>query len=175
VSQQFVELRLRFDFPDGWSICRPQDCSFYVRHFQGFAGGCKEVDFLAYDPASRILWLVEVKDYSTSGRAKSLAVEEEMAEKVRDVLALLPAAVRDNSAGSETNLSLAEFWQRARSLSAIRVVLHFEIPRHPSKLFPVVMDMANLQMLLRRAVRAVDPRALVTDRANPAGTPWTVT
>ena len=64
MSQPFVEQSLHFDFPDDWLICRPETCSFYSRHFQSFAGGCREMDFLAYDPANSTLWLIEVKDYS---------------------------------------------------------------------------------------------------------------
>ena len=68
MSHSFQEGALEFRFPDAWLVCRPAESPFYRRHFSGFAGGCREVDFLIFDPNDRALWLLEVKDFSRFNR-----------------------------------------------------------------------------------------------------------
>ncbi len=176
MAQQLPEGAVTFAFPDAWTICRPEECTFYSKHFQSFCGGAREMDFLAYDPAGRVLWLVEVKDYRSNARGKDMSVWDEIALKTRDSLALLPAAgANDHSSATSYGPGLREFWQKCRSFSRVRVVLHCELPDPPSKLFPGVKDAANIAAKLRWAVRVVDPHALVTSMAMPACTPWQVT
>jgi hypothetical protein len=173
MSQVFIEDALRFEFPDEWLICRPESSSFYARHFQWFAGGCKEMDFLAYDRERRTLWMIEVKDYSYFRRTKDLSLEEEVAKKVRDVLAMLPASIRDNSDPAD-RMSVRAFWREARQVRSVRVVLHCELPPRPSKLFPGVKDAANLQTRLRAALRVIDPHARVMSRETAGSSAWSV-
>jgi hypothetical protein len=96
MSQSFVEGKIRFDFADEWKVCRPEKSSFYTRHFQNFCGGCKEIDFLLLEPGPQTLWLLEVKDYTSSSRKKSLDLLDEIALKARDVLALLMAGAAND-------------------------------------------------------------------------------
>lgn len=152
------EGRIRFDFPESWRVCRPEKTSYHKRHFQNFAGGCKETDFVLFDPASSTLWLLEVKDYRTNPRTKPMDLCAEVALKSRDVLALLLAgAVSDDQA----NQGIGAFIRGTGLPVSIRVALHLELPRQRSKLFPGVKDAADQQMRLRQAIRCVDPHALV--------------
>lgn len=175
MTQRFVEGALTIDFPDHWPVCRPQDTSFYVRHFQWFCGGCGEMDFLAYDPHSLILWLLEIKDYRIFPRRKLPDLADEIAEKTRGVLAMLTvASIRDYAVSTPGRLQVRDFWNDARLATNIRVVLHCELPTSPSKLFPGVKDAANLQTKLSQRLRVVDPRALFTNRARAHVFHWTV-
>ena len=175
MSQPFIEGGLTFSFPDEWSICRPEDTSFYSRHFSNFCGGCKEMDFLAYDPGRSTLWLIEVKDYRQHGRTKPTDLVDEVAEKTRDVFAMLPlAVVRDGAGVGGSQVQIGEFWRRASAATQLRVVLHCELPTSPSKLFPGVKDAANLLTKLRQQLRVVDPHALFMNRSRSQVLPWSV-
>ena len=175
MTRRFVEGTLTFDFPDDWQVCRPGETSFYRRHFQSFCGGCRKMDFVAYDPNQFILWLIEIKDYSVFPRTKLEHLADEIAGKTMDVMAMLPiAGVRDNAVSSPGHLEAGEFWNRVRRLTNIRVVLHCELPPSPSKLFPGVKDAANLQTKLNQRLRVVDHHALFTNRAHAHPLPWIV-
>jgi hypothetical protein len=173
VSQEYPEGRLTFRFPEDWQVCRPERTSFYSRHFQHFCGGSGAVDFLAFDPEGLVLWLIEVKDYAAHPRTKQQDLADEVAVKTRDVLAMLPVGnIRDNSMSQPGKLQIRDFWQAARRATAIRVVLHCELPASRSRLFPGVKDSANLQTKLTQRLRCVDPRALLTSRAMGHPLPW---
>lgn len=179
MPQSFSEGQLSFDFPDAWHVCRLQDTSFYIRHFQGFCGqagggGCKEMDFLAYDPVGRVLWLIEVKDYRVEQRTKPIELSDEVALKVRDSLALLRVApIRDLATSDAGRLQAGDFAQRSGQATTVRVVLHCELPSSPSRLFPGIRDRANLQQKLATTMRSVDPHAVFVDKSSKR-LPWTV-
>jgi hypothetical protein len=175
MSQDFLEGAITFKFPDGWHICRPECTSFYERHFQHFCGGCKEMDFLAFDPENRVLWLIEAKDYRIHNRTKKEELADEVAAKTRDVLAMLPVGgLRDEGISQSGKLQVRDFWQNARDAKNIRVVLHCELPIASSKLFPGIKDEANLQTKLSQKLRCIDPRSLFTNRNMGHGLPWIV-
>jgi hypothetical protein len=176
MSQQFAEGQLTFSFPDDWPICRPSGTSFYRRHFQSFCGGSKEIDFLAYQPSFKTLWCIEVKDYRTGQRTKQDDLADEVAQKIRDVMAMLPlGGIRDNAVSEPGQTQVREFWRYVRETTNVRVVLHCEIPTSPSKLFPGVKDAANLQTKISQKLRCVDPHALFTNCNTSHGLPWIVT
>jgi len=159
MPQTFQEGRVEFEFPDTWVVLRPEKATYYKRHFQSFAGGCKEMDFLLFDPGSKVLWLFEVKDYTTSPRIKTQSVFDEVAKKARDSLALLYAgSARDNAMPPHVGNFARQTWVPAK----IRIVLHLEQPTKPSKLFSGVKIAADASHALRTKVKAVDPHALVT-------------
>lgn len=134
MPQSFQEGRIRFEFPDGWKVLRPEKASYYTRHFQNFAGGCKEMDFILLEPINRVLWLVEVKDYTTYPRNKPQCIFEEIAEKIRDSLALLLAgSVRDHS----SNEGVRSYMDVCVIPKDIKIVLHLEQPSKPSKICQV--------------------------------------
>lgn len=165
MPQTHKEDCLTFDFPDSWSVCRIGTTSFYKRHFQAFCTGCKEVDFALYDPKEKVLWFLEVKDYRVHQRTKLIDLADEIALKVRDSLALLRiAAVRDETSIGKTNLTAGEFAQQSAGALKLRVVLHCELPKQTSKLFPGVKENANLQDKLKRKLACVDPHPFVVDQ-----------
>ncbi len=159
MPQVFQEGRVEFKFPDTWQVLRPEDASYYKRHFQNFADGCKEMDFILFDPADSVLWLLEVKDYTTNPRTKTQCVLQEVAEKSRDSLALLYAgAICDNAQPPCVAQLAKDTWIPSK----VRVILHIDQPNKPSKLFPGAPMAANAAQVLRSKVKAVDPHALVT-------------
>jgi hypothetical protein len=169
MPQYFQEGRVSFDFPDGWRVLRPQEASYYRRHFQSFAGGAKECDFLLFEPHHRILWMVEVKDYTTQPRSKTTDLMREVAQKVRDSLALLVSA----AANDTTDPAKAGAFARAVLPPAgLRVVLHLDQPSKPSKLFPRQKMETDATQRLRQEVRGVDARARVVSTTRPGSVPW---
>jgi hypothetical protein len=168
MAQTFQEGRIRFEFPDGWTVLRPEKASYYTRHFQKMAGGCKEMDFVLFEPANRVLWLLEAKDYTTERRTKEQCIFEEVAVKIRDSLALLLAgSVRDDS----SNCGVGSFMVVSAIPHEIKVVLHLEQPSKPSKLFPGVKIDADATQILRSKVRAIDPHARVSSTVS-TNLPW---
>jgi hypothetical protein len=175
MSQVLKEGRLSFSFPDTWLLCRPQETSYYRRHFQKFCDGCKEMDFLAFDPTDNILWLIEVKDYRVNHRIKQGSLADEVACKTRDVLAMLPTGgIRDLAPSTSGSVQVRDFWQHAKDATNIRVVLHCELPSSPSKLFPGIKDAANLQTKLSQKLHCVDPRVIFTNLSQPHRLSWDV-
>lgn len=175
MSQDFTEGSLAFSFPDEWLVCRPEESSYYAGQFQKFCDGCKEMDFLAYNPETRTLWLIEVKDYRVHQRTKQQHLADEVAHKARDILAMLPAAkARDHTHSEDGKLQAGDFSRRSRSHSELRVVLHCELPAKPSKLYPVIKDAANLTTVLRQKLRSVDPHALFTNRQLGHSLGWSI-
>ena len=90
-----------------------------------------------------------------------------MAGKVRDTLAGL-AAARMNATGSEK-----EEARRALNQPRWRVALHLEQVEQPSRLRPTIADPASVRTELRKAVKAIDARAVVVD-SQSAHVPWAV-
>jgi len=182
-----MEDTLKFAFPNNWHICRPETAGYYKNQFQSFCdfsedGGCKEMDFLAYDPAANVLWCIEVKDYRVNPRNKPISLAEEVALKVRDVLALLSAALaKDTSPVVQHRLQMGEFARLCMpNVTNIRVALHCELPPSgaiPSgrRLFPPVSQLANYKADLARRLRAIDPHPSITNLSQPSVLPWTVT
>lgn len=163
------EGRVTWAFPATWETTKYDETSFYRNQFNGFAGGGnKGVDILAYDPASRTLWMIEAKDFTSTPRdPKKPPLWTEVAEKVRGTLAgLFAAAVRATDAQEQ------QFARQAMNATSLRVVLHMEQPRKPSKTFPTSWDPADLQQKLRQLVRAVDAHPKVVDHQS-SGLPWT--
>lgn len=159
--QELVEGMLTFTFPapliaqqyDGWS--------FYRNQFNSAFGGTKAVDFVCLD--QQCTWLIEVKDYRVNRRSKPSELGDEMAIKVRDTLAGLVTA-SCNANESDERL----FAKKAVKNKRLRVVLHIEQPAKLSKLFPQVVNPANLKAKLKQLLRAVDPHPLVVNQRHQA-------
>jgi hypothetical protein len=193
MSQNFVENALTFRFPDSWRVCRPQKAAFYVGGFQGFCasvthalncpakGGSKEMDFVAYDPADNILWLIEVKDFRLGGWSKPLDLIDQITLKTRDTLALLTAGtIIDQTpaaappAGQPVSWQVGDFGRNLTGATRIRVVLHCELQPAASTLFPNQAHAANLSMKLTQQLQVIDPAPIFSQIAQPGPTPWQV-
>jgi len=190
--QSLSEGRLTFRFPEGLQAAKLDDWSFYRNQFQrlganlrvpcGDCGaelrckecasaktlGIKSVDFLVVDARGNC-WLVEVKDYRTALRTKTVDLADEIALKVRDSLALLAAASRNASESVERALARAGLQS-----PHIRIVLHLEQPAKRSKLFPQAIAPAAVQQRLKQLVRSIDWHPQVADIARPGSVPWSV-
>lgn len=121
----YQEGRIKFTFDESLPLIRAEDCSFYRKTFQTFCGGCKEMDFIFYDPEDKCLWFLEVKDYRTKRRAKSIELVDEIAQKTRDSLAFLFAG-RTNSNEAPGAKEVKWFMQKAGDYTKIRIALHLE-------------------------------------------------
>lgn len=164
-----TEGKLACSFPDDWHITKYDDWAFYKNRFVNSCCGNKGVDFLAYDPAERILWLIELKDYRQFRRAKDDKIKlwEEVAIKARDTLAGLFAA---KVYADDPEKSYA-----ARTLNAIKlcVVLHLEqSPKH-SKLFPRAYNPADIQQRLKQILKPIDAHPKVVELNNMGTMRWT--
>ena len=167
MSQLLNEGELEFDFSDDWLVFKYDKCAYYRRHFQDFANGTKAVDFVAYHQATKVLWLIEVKDYSEHSRTKPSEVVDEVAVKVRDTLAgLLAMRVRATD-GSQAIAA------QAMQFRSLRVALLIEQPAHHSA--TRIFNPMTIKDQMSRVLRPVDPHALGGDRqALAAHLPCTV-
>ena len=147
---------IEFSFPEDWETAKYDDWVFYRNRFQSVGDGQKAIDIATKDP-DNTLWLIEVKDYRKHRRTKVTDIADEVALKVRDTMAsLLATAV--NADGSEKTKA-----KKFIRINKIRIVLQLEQPRDHSKLFPRVIDPADVKQKLRKSVRAIDPHPMVTE------------
>jgi len=189
---QITEGSLTFTFPDGWRASKADEWSFYrnqfERYFDGVRLACKKcnaeirchqcntaktvgvkaVDMLAIAPGT-VAWLVEVKDYRRHQRTKAIDLADEVAVKVRDSLAMFAAASKTASDPDERQDAAA-----VGNASTIRVVLHLEQVRKPSKLFPRAVDPANVRQRLRQLIKFVDPHPRVVETGAIGEVAWSV-
>ncbi len=151
------EGNLKYKFNAGWSVAKYDDWAFYRNQFLNCGGrGNKGVDILAMPQDDKILWMIEVKDYSTHRRDKGKGpLSSEVAQKTLDTLAGIFAA-SVNAVDNEQ-----EFARRAIKAKQIRVVLHLQQSERQSKLFPYAVDPADVRQKLKKLLKAVDPRVTV--------------
>lgn len=150
------EGQIEWTFDAAWSATKYDDWAFYRRQYQSCAGGPKAVDILALSGDDSTLWMIEAKDYRRNRReAGKGSLPQEVAQKAHDTLAGVLAAAM-NAVDDEK-----AFARRAVGAGKVRVVLHLEQPRRPSKLFPVAFDPADVRQQLKRLVRAIDAHPVV--------------
>jgi hypothetical protein len=163
-----TEGKLEFTFPEGCLVEKYDETAFYKKHFQKFADS-KCVDIVALSPAGESLWLIEIKDYRLYWREKEMDLFLELARKVRDTLANLYLAQW------RTGISIHEFARHAARKPKIRVVLHLEQPKVPSRLYPPVVDRDKARLKLQQALRVADPHPWLCEiGAMPPDCPWRV-
>lgn len=163
------EGRLSFSFPDKTLASQYDEWTFYSNRFNSAFGGTKAVDIIHVD-AEGTAWLIEAKDYRASRRTKPSDLGDEIALKVRDTLTGLVAARFQAQDALEKRA--AKKVLKARQL---RVVLHLEQPQKPSKLFPQVINPANIKQQLKQLLKSVDPHPVVVNRQSLKTTMnWTV-
>lgn len=160
---EFREGQIVYGFPDDMIIMRLEANQFYCKHWQNFGvqpkeDGNKETDFIGIAADSECLWLIEVKDYRRNTRTKPSSLGLEFAKKCRDTLACL-AGMRVSPWSDTEQRQLAT---RALKSKSIRCILHVEQVSR-GKLFPLVMDPADLLDSVRRSVRSLDPQARAGD------------
>jgi hypothetical protein len=154
---------ISYHFPEDMTIVRLEANQFYGKRWQNFGvqlkeEGNKETDFIGIAADSECLWLIEVKDYRRNTRTKPSSLGLEFAKKCRDTLACL-AGMRMSPWSDTEQRQLATKALRSKS---IRCILHVEQVSR-SKLFPLVIDPADLLDSVRRSVRSLDPHARAGD------------
>jgi hypothetical protein len=160
--------KLSFRFPPNWNVSQFDEWEFYRNQFQKVCGGAKAVDIVAIHPKV-CLWAIEVKDYRTNRRTKTIDMADEVALKIRDSLAALVAAkVRANDMQEKRLAGLA------LRCPDLRVVLHLEQPAKQSKLFPRAIDPAAVCQRLKQLLKAIDPHPLVVEIVCLRGVAWSV-
>lgn len=158
---------LIFTFPDSWKVRKYDDWAFYRNQFSKMWDGIKAVDLIAID--NQVTWLIEVKDYRTSPRKKTLDLWDEVAQKVFCTLAaMLPAKV--NASVTDEG----DFAGLVVKAAKLQVVLHLEQPLKHSKLFPRAFDPSNVQLKLRTLIKPIDPHPRVVESTQMQGLAWTV-
>ena len=168
MTTTLTEQQLVFTFADGVDPSQYDEWAFYRNQFNAVCGGTKAVDFVCLDGDQ--LWLIEVKDYRRHRRTKLVDLGDEVAAKVRDTLAGLVAASCNANQAEEQRMA-----RQAVRRSRLRVVLHLEQPRNPSKLFPRAVDPDDVLLKLKQRLKAVDSHPKVVDQSNlVAEMPWTV-
>jgi hypothetical protein len=160
---EFVEGQIRYDFPEGFSILRLEDSTYYAKHWQHFAeqnggAGNKECDCIAFDPKSKTLWLIEVKDYRAAFRTKPSELTVEFAQKCRDAVGCLFAMKLSRLTQDEDKNTIHSLIKAV----VVRCVLHVEQGVR-SRLFPQIIDPKTLKDLTRNRLRPLDPHALGGD------------
>jgi hypothetical protein len=161
------EEKLACNFPANWEVTKYDDWVFYRNHFQVCCNGNKGIDFLGFEPAHRVLWLIELKDYRQGPRDKAkIALWEEVAIKARDTLAGLFAAKVEAGHPDQP------FAIQSTTARKIRLVLHLEQPRTHSRLFPRIFDRADVQQKLKQLVKPIDAHPAVVELHNMGAVPW---
>ena len=92
-------------------------------------------------------------------------------QKVLDTLTGILPVILSNSSRTREEEALAMQVRKARHL---RLVYQFEQPAKQSKLFPRAFDPADMQMEIRRELKAVDPHACVIEASLQHRVCWNV-
>lgn len=158
MTEPINEGRLSFSFPDKTIATKYDDWAFYRNQFNKAFDGIKAVDIVHVD-VDKTAWLIEVKDYRANRRTKPSELSKEIALKVHYTLAGLVAARFHAQSADEKQAATAVL--NARRL---KVVLHLEQPQKPSKLFPQVVDPADIKQQLKTLLKAIDAHPLVVDQ-----------
>ncbi len=118
-----------FEFPDGWSVIKYDDCTFYRRQF-GVPEDIKGVDILA---SGGELFIIEAKDFrdhriENKDRMKNNELVLEIAKKIRDTVAILYGAYRHE------NQDLVQFCRYlfAQNARPLRIIFLLEEDRPPT-------------------------------------------
>ncbi|WP_203228000.1 hypothetical protein [Roseovarius dicentrarchi] len=147
---------LSFRFTDVGFASKYDDWSHYRNQFQRACGSSKAVDFLVSKGST--LWLIEVKDFRRHPRTNPSELADDIAEKVRDTMAGLMSAKH-----FATNLEESSISRAALKCKKLRIALHLEQPKNPSRLFPTSIDPANLSIKLKQKIRFADPHTVITN------------
>lgn len=169
-----------FEFPDSWLVVKYDDLPYYQEKLRCRASGSKGwkremkgVDLIAMDMSAKepVMFLIESKDYRVYRRGKSMSPAEEFVQKVLDTLTGILPVILSNSSRTREEEALAMQVRKARHL---RLVYQFEQPAKQSKLFPRAFDSADMQMEIRRELKAVDPHACVIEASLQHRVCWNV-
>lgn len=183
--KSFVEGLISFEFPNGFFVQKLDATEFYTKRFKKMQL-VKSVDFVAFNPDTDELWLLEVTDYRSSTDNPTDGVNE-MPQKVVSSLACL-MAMRSNSE-LEQELKFVEDaiirirHRQERTRLKIRIVLHLEqselppeksnVPKKRSPRYS--QDPKIFHELLKKILRPIDTFPIFSTVDKPRGVPWKAT
>ena len=158
INITLTEGRLSFDFQGVKLATRYDSWQHYRNHYSSACGSSKAVDFIVCK--NHEVWLIEVKDYRRNKRLKTIDLTEEVALEVRDTLAGLVSAKFLATNAQERSDAIT-----ALSQKKLRVALHLQQPRNPSRLYPRVDNPININIALKlkQQLRFIDPHPQVID------------
>lgn len=162
------EGRILFTFTGVKFAEKYDDWQHYKKIYQGACGSSKAVDFIV--STGRELWLIEVKDFRRHRRTKGISLDNEIVLKVRDTMAGLVSAHFNAAKTGEKKIASA-----VTKCSVLKIGVHLEQPKNPSKLFPRSIDPAVLTMKLKQQLRFADCHPKVFDIATFPGQIGTAT
>ncbi|TGO02968.1 hypothetical protein PN36_15435 [Candidatus Thiomargarita nelsonii] len=149
---QIIEGKLIFDFD--CEAIKFDDSTFYRKHFSKMTNEIKAVDILAVN--QKIGYLIEIKDY-TDPNTKILTMNELIEAIINKVIstlaAILPMKINVNNSVGERKI--AKYFLIANK---IKVIVHIELPPSRRTLKQSNWDLSNLQIQLRRRLRAIDAK-----------------
>jgi hypothetical protein len=129
MPQTFFESNIQWTFDNGWTVTQYDNTTWYKNQFKGCCDS-KAVDFIAFDTQCSMLWLIEVKDFTSQQPEESKDLATIIPKKVRDTLAgILAGAIQANDPAEKN------FFRAAIKAPTLRVAFHCEGPRHKSRLF----------------------------------------
>ncbi len=153
-----IEGGISFTFTDVNFAEKYDEWQHYRNVYQKACGSSKAVDFIV--STGRELWMIEVKDFRRHGRTKEIPLHEEITKKVRDTMAGLISA--------QFHAANAHEKQCARSVNGcitLRIGVHLELPRNPSRIFQLSVNPANLTIKLKQQLRFADCHPKIFDIA----------
>ncbi len=160
----YIEGSITYTVPEHCVVFRPEESTFYSRHWQSFAveqggDGNAEIDFVVFDNHTMCLWLVEAKDYRVHARTKPSEIGQEFARKCRDTLSLLGALQVSSQVSTDYDTESRLHFSKMRQ---VHCVLHFEQSRSRRGEYSVISPQ-NLKDTVKRNLRTLDPRAKAGD------------
>jgi hypothetical protein len=162
----YTEGSITYSFPENHIVFRPEDSTFYAKHWQNFSitpggEGNAEVDFVVFNPSDKRLWLIEAKDYRLHARTKPSEIGQEFARKCRDTLSLLGALQISNQVSTDADIGNKQHFPKMRNVTC---VLHFEQSKGRRGEYSIISPQ-NLKDTVKRNLRALDSHAKAGDAA----------
>ena len=158
VDFTLTEGRISFTFTNVNFAEKYDDWQHYKNVYQAACGSSKAVDFIV--SAGRELWMIEVKDFRIHRRKKEIPLHDEITKKVRDTMAGLISA-QFNAANDDEK----RYARLVAKCTKLRIGVHLEQLRNPSRLFPLPVDPANFTIKLKQQLRFADCHPKVFDIA----------
>lgn len=163
-----------FTVNEDFVVSKYDDWKFYKNQIS-LISGAKAVDLVIAARDMSVSYLVEIKDFRVNpvtlerrNRTKPTELHDEIAIKVLDSLGGILAAC--TQATDATEKETAGLFSAS---SKVRIVLYLE-QSNGGRLFPKVVDPANLQIKLRQKLKGIDPHASVISRDQLVRYSWEV-
>lgn len=167
-TQILTEGDLTFSFPDDCDVQKYDDWPVYKNRLQGAFGSLKAVDFICYQ--NKEAWFIEIKDYRSHDRQKTMDLIEEISWKIRDTVVGLVAI-------SQTAPDQADkkFAKKILSAKKMHIIFHLEEKISQRRLATPGRDRQIKLKKLKGFVSSIDAQPKIVNKENiGANIPWSV-